>query len=363
MRAMRRVVHVHIGAPKTGTTYVQDRLALNVAELGRNGVLYPGQVGRDPSSFHFRAALDLLGQDWGGEPGHAAGAWDAMVRKARRHPGKVLISHEILAPAGREHVERLTHDLRNAEVHVVYSVRDLGRQLPAAWQESIKQGRRWTFRRFLDKVEQGEAWFGKAFDLPRVLNTWGANLPPERVHVVTFPRSRKDPTLLWRRFCTAFDIDPAWAPQNSERANRSLGAAETQLIRQLNQRMGRSPGSDRRYDVLIKEMLAQGELAQRRSRKVTLPPERYEWAEHQAELWIDWIRGSGIDLIGELDDLRPQRPAEDAPWLNPDRVQARPMLDAALDALEAMTREAANRQDPYRQLSNRVLRKLGMEGE
>ena len=33
--------------------------------------------------FHFRAALDLLDQDWGGAPGHAKGAWDAMMRRVR----------------------------------------------------------------------------------------------------------------------------------------------------------------------------------------------------------------------------------------------------------------------------------------
>jgi hypothetical protein len=38
---MTRVVHLHIGAPKTGTTYLQDRLRLNVAALGRHGVTVP----------------------------------------------------------------------------------------------------------------------------------------------------------------------------------------------------------------------------------------------------------------------------------------------------------------------------------
>jgi hypothetical protein len=38
---MSRVVYLHVGAPKTGTTYLQDRLALNKAELSRHGVHYP----------------------------------------------------------------------------------------------------------------------------------------------------------------------------------------------------------------------------------------------------------------------------------------------------------------------------------
>ena len=61
----------------------------------------------------------------------------------------MIISHEILAAARPERVARAMADLEGSEVHIVYSARDLARQLPAGWQESIKQGRRWTFRRFL----------------------------------------------------------------------------------------------------------------------------------------------------------------------------------------------------------------------
>ena len=75
---MSRVVHLHIGAPKTGTTYLQDRLMLNAASLSRHGVTVPGPRTGRTDTFHFRAALDLLDQDWGGAPGHAKGAWDGM---------------------------------------------------------------------------------------------------------------------------------------------------------------------------------------------------------------------------------------------------------------------------------------------
>ena len=79
-----RRVYLHIGAPKTGTTYLQDRLLLNTASLARHGVTVPGPRGGRSDMFHFRAALDLLDQDWGGAPGHAEGAWDAMMRKVQR---------------------------------------------------------------------------------------------------------------------------------------------------------------------------------------------------------------------------------------------------------------------------------------
>ncbi|MGD9962224.1 hypothetical protein [Nocardioides sp.] len=357
---MTRVVHLHIGAPKTGTTYVQDRFSLNVDELAKHGVNYPGRTLGDPSTFHFRAALDLLGQDWGGSPGHASGSWDAMVRKVRRQRGKVVISHEILAPAPPEKVAKVMRDLRGSEIHLVYSVRDLGRQLPAAWQESIKQGRKWSFRRFLDSTERGNVWFARAFDLPGVLGTWGKDLPPERVHVVTVPRrNSKDPDLLWRRFCQALDVDPSWAPLDSTKSNQSLGTVETQLIRRLNRKIGRGPRHEANYDDLVLRLLAREELSgKRRSPKVTLPPDRFEWAEQQGRIWIDWLAGSGVDVVGDPAELMPRRPDPDAPWADPDRVRSRPLMRAALDALEVMTREAASRPDPF---LRRARRKLGRD--
>ena len=137
---MSRVVHLHIGAPKTGTTYLQDRLMINAAGLAKHGVTIPGPRAGRTDAFHFRAALDLLDQDWGGSPGHAKGAWDAMVRKVGRSDGNVVISHEILAAAKPDKVAKAMNDLAGHEVHIIYSARDLGRQLPAAWQESIKEG-------------------------------------------------------------------------------------------------------------------------------------------------------------------------------------------------------------------------------
>ncbi|MCR6032554.1 hypothetical protein GGQ22_14070 [Nocardioides sp. zg-579] len=346
-----RRVYLHVGAPKTGTTYVQDRLTLNARTLAKHGVHVPtGSPLVTPALFHFRAALDLLDQDWGGPPGHAEGAWDALVRKVRRTSGTVVVSHEILAPANRAQVARAKRDLGGpgTELHVVYSARDLARQVPAAWQESIKQGRKWTYRRFLARTREGRPWFSRAFDLPTVLGTWAADLPPEQVHLVTVPPRRvvrASSDELWLRFCRALGIDPAWAPRDSDRTNQSLGITETQVIRRLNRRMDRATRREAAYDELIREMLAQGELVDRTSAPVRLPPEMYPWAEEQAQRWIDWAEGSGIDVVGDLEELRPGPPPTE-PWQDPDRVPPKQQLVVALDALGAMTREAARRNDP-----------------
>ena len=349
---MTRVVRLHIGAPKTGTTYIQTRLGRNTKTLADHGVHFPStsRFAR-PELSQFRAALDLTEQDWGGASGHAEGAWDALMRRTRRLDGNVIISHEILAPAQPRMIERAMNDLAGSEVHVVYSARDLARQLAAAWQESVKQGRVWTFRKFLRRSRMGKPFMMQAFDIPDVLSSWGVAVPPERIHLVVVPARRYDGAdlvdTLWTRMCQALEIDPAWAPVDSEATNESLGVAETQVLRRLNQALGRKVAREGEYDGLLRRMVADGTLFPRRSAPVTLRPDNFDWVEERTERSLDWIVSSGIDVIGDLDELRPQRPDPDQRWNNPDRVRKRAITRAAISALSSMTAEAARRPDPH----------------
>ncbi|WP_139979803.1 hypothetical protein [Nocardioides litoris] len=352
---MSRKVYLHVGAPKTGTTYLQDRLALNAATLADHGVHFPSRHAlADPALSQFRAAIDLMGQDWGGPPGHAKGAWPALVRRIGRLEGTVVVSHEVLAPAAAEHVQRAMADLTalgGTEVHVVYSVRDPARQVPAAWQEAIKQGGLSTYRRYTRLMTRGNIFFARAFDLPRVLETWGSGLPRDRVHVVTVPQARGDE--LWLRSCAALGIDPAWAPRDSEAVNRSMGVAETTVLRRLNRRLEDASRKDASYDRVVRETLVQGMLANRRGTRVQLPPDMHPWAVAEAERWTAWLRESGVHVVGDLDDLLP-RPTDAASYVDPERVSPKAQLGAALDALAVMTGEAARRDDPDARLRVRL---------
>ena len=59
------------------------------------------------------------------------------------------------------------------------------------------------------------------------------------MHVVTVPQAAAvaGPRPALAALLPAFGIDPAWAPRESDRANASLGSAETQVLRRLNQRL------------------------------------------------------------------------------------------------------------------------------
>ena len=353
---MSRVVYLHVGAPKTGTTYLQDRLALNKASLARHHVHYPLAL----HASQFRAALDLLEMPWGGLQENVDGEWDGLINRVRRQQGKVIVSHEILAAAKPTQVRRAMAGLEGAEVHLVYSARDLARQIPAEWQEGIKHQRKQGFAGFLRRVQTSRRakpnmWFWRVQSLPDVLTRWSKGLPPERVHLVTVPQAGAPREELWRRYCRAFDIDPAWAPEQSDRENVSIGAAESTLIRRLNRRLKQAGLPSEEYRRLIRELVVHQTLAQRPDMsKVTLPPAAFSWADEVAEEWIQWVVGSGIDVIGDVEDLRPVPPPAGQVWADPDRPRRPQMVDAALDAMVALAVEAAQRPDPNEQLTARL---------
>ena len=223
-----RKVFLHVGTPKTGTSYLQHVLFHNRRTLQRHGITYPA----DRFDAHFLAALDLMRMPWGGLEAQAIGAWDRLASTTRRAHGEVIISHEILATASRAQIgralETLGHD-HGSEIHLVLSVRDLVRQIPAEWQENVKHRASLRYGAFLDRIRDPRregripTWFWGVQEIPDILDRWGHDLPPEHVHVVTVPPPGGSPDLLWKRFVEAFGLDGIDLQLDGERVNPSLG--------------------------------------------------------------------------------------------------------------------------------------------
>ena len=205
---MSRRVYLHIGAPKTGTTYLQDRLALNAGEP-RRATTCTSRPGHrcQPGLFHFRAALDLIARTGAGQPGHADGQLGRpgqRVRRRTRHRDHQPRDPRAGAGPSRSRGRWPTSPAARCTSSTPPATSP-GRSRPSGRRASSRaaSGR---YRRFLAGASAAaRPWFCRAFDLPDVLGTWGAGLPPERVHVVTVPQRRRaaDGDLLWQRFCAA----------------------------------------------------------------------------------------------------------------------------------------------------------------
>ncbi len=359
-RTSARTVLLHVGAPKTGTSFVQDLLFQNRDRLADQGVLYPA----DRFDAHFLAALDLMQLPWGGLERQAVGAWSRLAEQARGWDGRVIVSHEILAAASPGQVRRALASFgEDAEVHVVVSVRDLVRQIPAEWQETIKHRRTVRYRAFLDHLRDPDAtgsvvdWFWSVQDVPAILARWAADLPPDRVHVVTVPRPGAPSTLLWERFAGVFGLDPdAFDTSVVERANPSLGVAESALVRLINEQVNDGVLANEHYRELVRELLAHRTLSRRPgARRLVLPGDVRAWAAGLSEDWIGELAGRGYDVVGDLADLRPD-PVDGTPYRDPDAAPPKQVRDAAVLSTVTLLRRAAELRGEVEDLRSRLHR-------
>lgn len=337
---MARRVLLHIGAPKSGTTYVQSRLHRNAATLARHGVLVPlGEQGDRPHQLVFRAALDLTGIRLNHPRRFTDGYWDRLVAAVASYAGTAVVSHEAFVRADEAAVARGVAALAagGTDLHVVYTVRDLARSLVSGWLEGLKHGGTATLDAHLRRARERTLPLRAAFDAPALLGRWLAHVPAERMHVVTVPQASGDPELLWHRFLSVGGLDPAWAPAAARARNPSVGVPEAQVLRALNVELGGRSQRGKPLHPLVRDVVA-GALAGRPSPRVELPPAHRGWVEDDVAATKDWLAGSSVRVVGDLGDLNP-RPVDPATYVDPD-VAHPAATEAAVAALAAVVVEA-----------------------
>lgn len=321
-------VFAHVGCPKTGTSYLQSIVWSNAAALAAAGFAVPAAP-----RHHFRAAVHVIEEE-STFPDAVAADWRELVDTVRNARTGILITHELLARATQEQAQRAVQAFDADEFHVVITARDLARQVPAEWQQSVKQGAVITFREFVSEVVArgpGAEWFWSVQDVADVARRWGATIPAEHVHIVTCPPKGADPALLWRRFAAVLGVDPDAVELGRPRTNESLGRAEAELMRRVNEVRSADPESAMR-DNWFKEKLGNSILASRSGKEpLAAPVAIHDWARSTARELVLRLSREGYDITGELEDLIP--PEELDPGADPAEVPEQLLLTAALETI------------------------------
>jgi hypothetical protein len=173
---------------------------------------------------------------------------------------------------------------------------------------------------------------------------WSEFVPPERIHVITMAPRGSGTSLLWQRFASLLGIDPGSVDISRARPNASLGLAEIEFLRRLNQELP-AEVPDWFYMWNVKEAVAHKALADRPAGdRLVLPTDREAWAKGQAEILIAGLQNSGYDLIGDLNELRPRQHAD--PGASPADQPAEQILDAAVQAAAALVVNQYRREYP-----------------
>ncbi len=300
-----RRLFVHIGLQKTGTSYLQEIFWASQPELHRQGVeLVPGT-----KLAMFRLMLNIRDRyNPEIDPASTANALDRLPGQLRDAARTALITQESLSTATSDQIERFLTSVSDREVHVIVTLRDLGRQLPSAWQQTLQRGgtqplRKWV-RKLADPSRGAKGW--APLDVSTTLDRWLEHVPAERVHVVTVPPSGSAPNLLLDRFCSVIGVDPSTLVVNEQsRANRGLRAEQAEVLRRVNAEL---PAEFKRRDLygdVGKRYFAYQILGDSVGTPIRLPASLLPWCLETAEGFIAHIRDTGCTVVGDLDDLRP----------------------------------------------------------
>ena len=215
------------------------------------------------------------------------------------------------------------NDLDGCEVHVVYTARDLGpaaaRGLAGERQAGPDAGASGASS---TRPRAAEPWFMRAFDLPdraRQLVAQpaaGAGARGDRAAVAAAAPRRAVAAVLpgasastrpGRRSTASAPTPRSASPRPSCCAGSTAASSA-------------APAASRRTTTCSGTCSTPGSSAAASPARCELPPDRLPWAEEQAERWIEWVKGAGAVVHGDLEDLRPARGPRRGRWRDPDQA-------------------------------------------
>ena len=352
-------VLLHIGVHKTGTTAIQAALSDAREELRAAGVLYPGRL-----QAQHRAALAALGRTWGWNqrggsvvPPHQL---DAVAKEVAGHRGRTVISSEFFCEADAETAQRVVQRLGGSRVHVVVTLRNLGSLLPSSWQQYLKYGLETEYEPWLEDVfavrgsSRKSPTFWRRHDHGSVVQRWADAAGPEQVTVLVL--ENVDRAALFVAFAELLDIpDQMLTSRMDLTSNRSMTAAEAELLLDVNRRVKRNlQWPD--YVRLVRRGMALAMVEQRQPAATEARMATPDWAldaaaEHGNQI-VEQLRQSGARVAGPVDQLARRLPSQGTEQ-TPDLIP----LQAALEAVIAVINESAQ-QTSSRGLARQLLRQL-----
>ncbi|WP_435768882.1 hypothetical protein [Nocardioides sp. SYSU DS0651] len=311
-------VLLHIGLPKTATTYLQTILWGSRDQLRADGVLLPGTERRD----HLWASR-VVREDpnVGRRTERERTSWDRLRDEIGRWRGTALISHEFFAAADADQARRMVEQLAPARVELVVTAREPLGLFTASWQESLKNKATTPMARYSRKVSDRpmDIWNWRTLDLRLVLERWSQAVPHDRIHVLPLDTSapRED---IWHRFSGLLGLSEGAYDLSQSFPNESMGVVEAETLRRVNRHL---TTFKKAFDkgVYIRTFLADERLVPRGGEKFWPAADRIEECRLRGEEAIEYLRQHPVDVVGDLEHLRV-----------PDHVPPRRTPDSVTDA-------------------------------
>ncbi|MGQ0629852.1 MAG: hypothetical protein ACT4P1_02330 [Sporichthyaceae bacterium] len=304
---------LHIGTPKSGTTYLQRAAAANRDALLAHGTRYPGTAIN-----HRIPVLALMGQEmgWGGaEKLPSPSKWKRLMAEVEADKTRrIYLSNESATLCDDAQAARFI-DALGPRTHVLITLRGYAALLGSNWQQHVKTGAKISFDAWLRAVlaEQLSTDVGKAYDkrinLTAVVNRWVKVAGADRVTVVIADKRR--PSFLTDVLADLLAVPRSVLAAGSSdgfSANRSMSYPEVEMVRALNEVVRSHGRTDwAQYSMLVRTGATARMLAMRAPAEgepaVVLPEWAAAIAEPRSRVHADAVAASGARIIGSVTSL------------------------------------------------------------
>jgi hypothetical protein len=329
-----RRLYLHIGLQKTGTSYLQSIMWRNQDLLGELGLDLVPPSKRE--TFHLMLNVRHRYRPEFDPPAAASALQRLPGQLAAASRPTALLSEESLAPADDQQIQDLLAACAEREVHLIVTLRDLGRQIPSAWQQTLQAGQSLPYAEYLRRLRKNEGvpsaklWGSK--DVAAILERWSRHVPSDRVQLVTVPPQGSAQGALLERYCRVLGIDPARLDRDVERSNESVGRLQAELLRRVNARLAPEFRTRDVYGDIGKRYLAVRVLGPQGGEKLRVPREHEEWCRDVSQTYVDAIVKGGYPVEGDVLDLIPTPSS----FADEPRVTHRQVADVSVAALATM---------------------------
>jgi hypothetical protein len=325
-------VYLHIGTPKSGTTYLQSRLDVNRKRAAKQGLMWPGPRW----GVQVEAVRELRGLETDASLA-PTGPWMSLVDAVHAWQGpKALISMEWMAGCSSSQIAAAVESLAPARVEIICTSRDLLRMFVAQWQEMTKNCRPWSWQQFVEEMVGdtpglASQRFWTQQDVPVILSRWAEQVPWDRFHLVTVPQPGAGSEVLWERFCSVLGLDGSTFEQ-PPRTNESIGVVSASLMHRVNLVALERKVDRVDYQRVLHRRVADEVLAPLREREgpIAVSSDVDAWIRKRAVEHVNDLRALDLHVVGDLDDLLPGEPLEGR---EPSDVSDTELLDTAVEAL------------------------------
>jgi hypothetical protein len=323
---------LHVGPHKTGTTSLQAALYGARDAMQAQGVRHAGKS-RNPASA-VRAVTGQPSPTSDDKSPPSIRFWKDLVSEIRgAGDARVVVSSEFFAWAKPDVIARIADDLGRDRLHVVVTIRPLGRLLPSQWQQNVQAGMRLSFEEWLrDQVFSATpARPGKAFwwlhQHDQLIERWAAALGRDRVTAVVV--DEQDHAMLLRVFEGLLGLRAGTLAEDRDLSNRSLTLPEVEAVRAFNQAVH----ALELPKAVHAKVMRFGSAMHMKSKapgpdepRIDTPQWALDRAAEKDREIAPAIRASGVRVIGNLDSLLEPVVARgtppDGPVLVPPRVAA-----------------------------------------